>query len=140
MSRSILITGASSGLGEGMAREFAARGDNLALCARRTERLEVLKAELEKQYPGIRIQVMALDVNDHALTIQGVGIVGDDGPGVAIVVIGEMGGTASTTLDHHLVAGFQQGGNPGWDNGHTVFTVLSFSGNPYHHAYRLRSV
>ena len=65
MSRSILITGASSGLGEGMAREFAARGDNLALCARRTERLEVLKAELEKQYPGIRIQVMALDVNDH---------------------------------------------------------------------------
>ena len=66
MSRSILITGASSGLGEGMAREFAARGDNLALCARRTERLEVLKAELEQQYPGIRIQVMALDVNDHA--------------------------------------------------------------------------
>lgn len=65
MSRSILITGASSGLGEGMAREFAARGDNLALCARRTERLEVLKAELEQQYPGIRIQVMALDVNDH---------------------------------------------------------------------------
>ena len=61
MSRSILITGASSGLGEGMAREFAARGDNLALCARRTERLEVLKAELEQQYPGIRIQVMALD-------------------------------------------------------------------------------
>jgi len=65
MSRSILITGASSGLGEGMAREFAARGDNLALCARRTERLEVMKAELEQQYPGIRIQVMALDVNDH---------------------------------------------------------------------------
>ncbi|WP_199452037.1 SDR family oxidoreductase [Marinobacter sp. bablab_jr008] len=65
MSRSILITGASSGLGEGMAREFAARGDNLALCARRTERLEVLKAELEQQYPGIWIQVMALDVNDH---------------------------------------------------------------------------
>ena len=32
MKRTILITGASSGLGEGMAREFAARGDNLALC------------------------------------------------------------------------------------------------------------
>ncbi|ERS86925.1 short-chain dehydrogenase [Marinobacter sp. EVN1] len=66
MSRSILITGASSGLGEGMAREFASRGDNLALCARRTERLEVLKSELEQRYPGIRIHVMALDVNDHA--------------------------------------------------------------------------
>ena len=31
----ILITGASSGLGAGMARAFAARGRDLALCARR---------------------------------------------------------------------------------------------------------
>ncbi|WP_303290012.1 SDR family oxidoreductase [Marinobacter sp. SS5-14b] len=65
MTRTILITGASSGLGEGMAREFAARGDNLALCARRTERLDTLKAELEKAHPGITIGVRALDVNDH---------------------------------------------------------------------------
>jgi len=65
MSRTILITGASSGLGEGMAREFAARGDHLALCARRTERLETLKTELEQQHPGIRISLMALDVNNH---------------------------------------------------------------------------
>ncbi|HLT13961.1 MAG TPA: SDR family oxidoreductase [Marinobacter sp.] len=66
MSRAILITGASSGLGEGMAREFAARGDNLALCARRTERLDALKSELEQTCPGIKISVRALDVNDHA--------------------------------------------------------------------------
>jgi len=65
MTRTILITGASSGLGEGMAREFAARGDNLALCARRTERLDTLKAQLEKAHPGITIGVRALDVNDH---------------------------------------------------------------------------
>ena len=43
MSKVILITGASSGLGEGMAREFAARGNHLALCARRTDRLDSLK-------------------------------------------------------------------------------------------------
>lgn len=61
----ILITGASSGLGEGMAREFAARGRNLALCARRTDRLEALRAELLAQYPGIRVSVKALDVNDY---------------------------------------------------------------------------
>ena len=44
----ILITGASSGLGAGMARLFAARGRNLALCARRTDKLDALKAELEQ--------------------------------------------------------------------------------------------
>ncbi len=66
MRKNILITGASSGLGEGMAREFAAMGRNLALCARRTDRLDALKAELVAKHPGIRISVRALDVNDHA--------------------------------------------------------------------------
>ncbi|TVS84163.1 SDR family oxidoreductase [Mycobacterium helveticum] len=61
----ILITGASSGLGAGMARSFAAKGRDLALCARRTERLDELKAELSQQYPGITVAVAALDVNDH---------------------------------------------------------------------------
>lgn len=65
MNRSILITGASSGLGEGMAREFAARGDNLALCARRTERLEALREELADKHPQITISIRVLDVNDH---------------------------------------------------------------------------
>jgi len=63
--KNILITGASSGLGEGMAREFAAQGRNLALCARRTDRLEQLKTELLQQYPDIKVSVKALDVNDH---------------------------------------------------------------------------
>lgn len=63
--QNILITGASSGLGRGMAREWAKLGRNLALCARRTERLDELKAELESSYPNIRVVVRALDVNDH---------------------------------------------------------------------------
>lgn len=63
--RNILITGASSGLGAGMAREFAARGRNLALCARRTDRLEALREELLARYPRITVAVRALDVNDH---------------------------------------------------------------------------
>ncbi|MFP5306453.1 MAG: SDR family oxidoreductase [Gammaproteobacteria bacterium] len=65
MRRNILITGASSGLGRGMAREFAKLGCNLALCARRTDRLEELKTELTAQHPGIHVGVRALDVNDH---------------------------------------------------------------------------
>ncbi|MCY1276309.1 putative oxidoreductase [compost metagenome] len=62
--KTILITGASSGLGAGMAREFAARGYDLALCARRTERLEALRDELAGRH-GVRVELRALDVNDH---------------------------------------------------------------------------
>lgn len=65
MRKNILITGASSGLGAGMAREFAAMGRNLALCARRTDRLETLRDELLAQNPDIQISIRALDVNDH---------------------------------------------------------------------------
>jgi len=53
----ILITGASSGLGAGMARKFAAKGRDLALCARRTDRLDELKAELLERNPGITVAV-----------------------------------------------------------------------------------
>ncbi len=63
--KTILITGASSGLGEGMARQFAAKGRNLALCARRTDRLDKLKEELESSYPDCKVSVRALDVNNH---------------------------------------------------------------------------
>ncbi|MFD4467726.1 SDR family oxidoreductase [Rhodococcus sp. NPDC058505] len=63
--RNILITGASSGLGRGMAREFAARGRNLALAARRTDRLEELRDELLTAHPGITVAIRTLDVNDH---------------------------------------------------------------------------
>ncbi len=63
--RNILITGASSGLGAGMAREFAARGSNLALAARRVERLEELRSELLTEHPHITVTLRALDVDRH---------------------------------------------------------------------------
>jgi len=64
MAKTILITGASSGLGAEMARQFADRGYDLALCARRIDRLEDLKADLLERHPGCRIAVRALDVTD----------------------------------------------------------------------------
>jgi short-subunit dehydrogenase len=63
--RTILITGASAGLGAEMARQFADLGYDLALCARRTDRLEEVRSEVLARYPGRRVEVRALDVNDH---------------------------------------------------------------------------
>jgi short-subunit dehydrogenase len=64
MRKTILITGASSGLGAEMARQFAARGHDLALCARRTEKLDALRAEIAEHHPDVRVEVRALDVTD----------------------------------------------------------------------------
>jgi short-subunit dehydrogenase len=65
MRKNIVISGASSGLGAGMAREFAARGCDLALCARRLDRLQQLKSELETAHPLIKIAIRALDVTQY---------------------------------------------------------------------------
>lgn len=63
--KNIVITGASSGLGFEMAKQFAEKGRNLALCARRTDRLERLKQACSEINPDIDIQIRPLDVNDH---------------------------------------------------------------------------
>ena len=69
MTKTILITGASSGIGAGMAREFAQMGYNLAICARRLERLQTLKQELESQF-GIRVIAKTLDVTNYDQVFQ----------------------------------------------------------------------
>ncbi|MGY2084069.1 SDR family oxidoreductase [Blastococcus sp. SYSU DS0539] len=61
----VLVTGASSGLGEEMARQFAGLGYDLALCARRTDRLDDLAAEI-RSATGRRVETAALDVTDAA--------------------------------------------------------------------------
>lgn len=63
--KNILITGASSGLGAEMARQYAALGRNLALCARRLDALERLRDELTTAHPAITVSIAKLDVCDH---------------------------------------------------------------------------
>lgn len=58
----VLITGASSGMGAQYAREFAARGSNLILVARRLDRLEELANELRTAY-GITVTCLDRDLS-----------------------------------------------------------------------------
>lgn len=59
----IFITGATSGIGEGCARKFAAMGSNLILNGRNTEKLETLKQELTAQ--GVDVLTLPFDVRDR---------------------------------------------------------------------------
>ena len=63
MTKTILITGASTGIGKHLALAFARRGYHLALAARRLESLETLKAEIAQAHPAVRVEIAALDVN-----------------------------------------------------------------------------
>jgi NADP-dependent 3-hydroxy acid dehydrogenase YdfG len=62
VSRVVVITGATAGVGRATARAFAARGDAVALIARGEDRLEATRSELEAQ--GARVIACSADVAD----------------------------------------------------------------------------
>lgn len=63
MAKTALITGASSGIGEALARIHAQQQGNMVLVARRKERLDALKADLEQAH-GVSVMVIAEDLSD----------------------------------------------------------------------------
>lgn len=64
MNKIVLITGASSGIGEGCARKFASNGAKLILNARSTDKLEALAKELTEKYSA-ETYVLPFDVRDR---------------------------------------------------------------------------
>lgn len=82
--KSYFISGASSGLGEEMARQLAARGDSVALAARRVGRLDSLAGELAG---SSRVTVHALDVTDAPAVDAAIRTADEQHNGLDVVVV-----------------------------------------------------
>jgi len=67
MNRIVLITGATAGIGEATARMFASQGDHLILTGRRTELLNSLSKEIQKEH-GIKVRLLAFDIRNRQET------------------------------------------------------------------------
>jgi short-subunit dehydrogenase len=96
-----------------MARVFAAKGRDLALCARRTDRLDELKAELTARHPDIKVAVAELDVNDH-----------EQVPKVFAALSDELGGIDRVIVNAGIGKGAPLGSGKLWANKATVETNL----------------
>lgn len=96
-----------------MARAFAAKGRDLALCARRTDRLEELKAELTRRYPNITVAVAELDVTDHERV-----------PVVFAALAEQLGGLDRVIVNAGVGKGAPLGSGKLWANKATLETNL----------------
>lgn len=69
MTKTALITGATSGIGKATAFEFAKQGINLILCGRRLERLQTIQKNLEKL---TKVHILNFDVRDKEATFKAI--------------------------------------------------------------------
>lgn len=81
----VLITGASSGIGEACARKFASQGANLILNARNMSKLIELKEELTNAYQ-ISVYLLPFDVRDRNVVINALQSLPDEWKGIDILI------------------------------------------------------
>lgn len=77
----VLITGATAGFGEAMARRFAAAGHSLVLTGRRADRLSKLKSELK-----VPVHTITLDVQDRTAVEKAVASLPDQFKAIDILI------------------------------------------------------
>ena len=65
--KTVLITGASSGFGEAAARKYVSEGDQVIVCGRRAERLDVLASELGPGALALQLDVRDRDAVEQAI-------------------------------------------------------------------------
>jgi 3-hydroxy acid dehydrogenase / malonic semialdehyde reductase len=106
MKGTILVTGATSGFGEACAEKFAREGYNVIITGRRQERLEALKARLEKDF-GVQVLTLQFDVRDKAATEQAIASLSGDWKNIDILLNNAGLALALTPID--------EGNTDDWD-------------------------
>ena len=84
MEKIVLITGATSGIGQACARRFAQNGYNVIITARRADRLEAIKQDLERY--GAKVMTLVFDVRDAAAATTAVTSLTDEWKQIDILV------------------------------------------------------
>ncbi len=59
----VVISGASKGIGKAIALKFAEEGHNIAICARNPEGLKILKAQINQEFPGVKVFDSVTDIS-----------------------------------------------------------------------------
>ncbi|MBZ9935756.1 SDR family oxidoreductase [Mesorhizobium sp. BR1-1-16] len=75
--KKVLITGASQGIGAGLAKAFAEEGCELVLTARNAERLAAIKAEITDEMPERTVTLVPLDLTETGAAERLVEVAGD---------------------------------------------------------------
>ena len=68
--KTVLITGASSGIGKALSYKFAAEGFNLIIVARRAEALEQIKQDIETKYTSTHVHIETADLSIDGSAVQ----------------------------------------------------------------------
>lgn len=150
--KSVLVTGASSGLGEDFARLFAAEGANVILTARRAERLESLAVAIRVDH-GVETRVIPADLSEPGAATKLFAAATENGAAVDVLVnnagFGSMGPfarmpiesqsgmvqvnvTALVELTHLALPGMIERGAGGILN---IASTASFQPGPYMATY-----